>query len=403
MFGRTTSAALTAAACCVVLLGAWLLAGALQFGAPSSQRSFAAQSIDAGSVQLTLASVSSSSSKSVFHVEIVGSSPLPPGDGPPVILDPTSITIEGVDEIRPILIETEDASQDSVLYSVVAGPPGRSQPLALTIHSVVVRSLSATESIDGPWTFTVPLEQLAEDTVDVVIGLDQSVDVGDVSVRVTELRLSSDEALVYYDVAGASTDASLSNSLKTPVRLVYPDGTVVRGYEVSTNGDAVGEHIAGFPPLPEAVHAAQLRVGPYFSLTTGATIDVTLPSEIILTPGKAYSVESSVVGSGSVPALSAEEVVIQERGFRVHLRSPVSDGFASDPDAEMSVHDDLGNAYSVVSGGTLFEKTEFGDISFSEEIISLDEPLDPDANHLFVDVSGFAILEGPWVFDVEVQ
>jgi hypothetical protein len=363
------------------------------------------RSVEAGPVTISLVDVVTTSTRSDFMLEFATDVPTPAFGGRTVLLSDDSVSVIGVEAIRPVVLDHD--TPDPETYIIHAGPPTFDAPLVVTVDGLLLQRDGPNELIDGPWSFTVPVDQLEPDPVHAVVELNESVEAEGVEVTVNELRFSSDEILVLYTL---SSELHLSDDLLLEVLMELPDGAVIDGDDVEGGytgppRDWVGDHVSSLPPLPKGVATFKLRFGPYLTPIPGGVTTITLPDAASLATPGSYAVESATESVGGAPVLVADELaILEDGGVRIRMRpNPSSTGvMAPLPRRDISAEDNLGNAYAYAGGGISVGTKADGSIPQQEDLIRLEGPIDPAATQLIVRVSNFAmLLTGPWEFHTD--
>jgi hypothetical protein len=232
------------------------------------------RSVEAGPVTITLVDVATTSTRSDFTFEFATDVPPPPFGGRTVFVHDEDISVTGVEPIRPVVFDYD--TPDHETYIIQAGPPTFDAPLVVAVDELLLAPDGPNERITGPWSFTVPVEQLQRDPVNADVDLDETVEAEGVEVTVDEVRFSSNEILVLYEL---SSDLYLSDDLKPEALMELPDGTIVRYDDVEgpQQGpkDLSGDHVTSFPPLPGGVTTFKLRFGPYLTPIPGGATTIT--------------------------------------------------------------------------------------------------------------------------------
>ncbi|MEX0763164.1 MAG: hypothetical protein WD333_12115 [Dehalococcoidia bacterium] len=229
-------------------------------------------------------------------------------------------------------------------------------------------------------------------------------------VSVTLEYISTADDVTTLDVSYGSSDGSVVQLLGTP-KVVAEDGvelSMLASRTVQQNDNGTGMQMAfDFPAVSEdsdlslnlgsvvryahEVGSDRITLPDNFAESSPGDGPVPIDEEITIGKGS-HTVTSITRDDGQFGGSDANQFFnIEVRPSNAAAARQVFAGGAS----EMSVKDDLGNRYTVVSVSTAFGP---GDEAVEAQRIVVAGPVDPQATALDVKVSHFGDIIGPWTY-----
>lgn len=355
-----------------------------------------------GPLTLTLANISFSGTRTIIVMDVSNDLVQVPTERSPAFLDVASIQLSGVNPTRGVRVlgfGRPDAK--TVRYRLEAGPATTGDaPVTVTVQRAFLRDADGLSTIaEGPWKFEAIPGSAALDPKARVVPVLQSVQADGISITLRELRLSSDETVLAYEL---QAPPAFLGPPSAPARIYFEDGSFIHGVPVEQPHGQGGVQLISFPPLPDSTQNITVDFGSYLLRTEGSDLSIGLPGVASL--GEQITLSQRLPTPGG--DIVAQSLRTAADSFAVELGPEQAGvpGLTASPHAHLEAVDNFGHSYPIATRGVLFGKNASGRAFFEREVLSFTEPLDPRATQLSLKVSEFArLVSGPWQFSLAVS
>lgn len=306
------------------------------FTGPASDWFGTGHRAQAADVSVELTGSQFSISRSILKLQVSSLLPPPKNGGLPVVLNPGSIAISGVEDLRPVhLAFTSLVGPQTVEFGIEAGPP---QPGAVSVRisvgSVFVMTEDSAKEVAGPWQYQVGVDRPDLWGSSQVIAVNRSVGAGGILVHVSEARVTTDEVLVTHSLTGP---AGYGGPIGSGARMILASGEVIDGRVLQTRRNATGDLAVSFPALPPGTKQFDLKFGAFALAMPGVGVGVDIPPDSpVLSGAGTLQVGKTIATSAGEITLAA--VQASSGGFAVQFSGQPARGLtaAISPDARVA-------------------------------------------------------------------
>lgn len=361
-----------------------------------------AQAVD---VSVQFSSSTFSLSRSTFDVHVSSSLPPPANGSLPVVLDPASILVSGVQDVRPVrLVGTSRLAPQTVAFHLEAGPPEAGVgAVELTIGVVFLVSDGQARVVRGPWSYEAPVDQAALAADSRVVGINQPVSVNGLLVNVSEARLTKDEVLVRYTLTAPE---GYVGPIGPPAQMRLASGEVIRGIAVGPTRGRTGDLAVSFPPVPVGTSTFDIEFGPYAIAEGGVAVGVDIPPESpVLSGTGSITIDKAVHTPAGDIALDALRTTADGFVLEFSGAAGVASRASFSPDAVLTLTPRVGGeGYRPRSLGVRFARGVDGTLSFKSAVAEFRKPLSPAWAHFDLVIDRvWREIALPWPVTVTVE
>jgi len=321
-------------------------------------------------------------SRSVFYLEVSTTGKIPANGSLPVLLVSRSISVKGVEDVRPArVVGSARPDPQTVAFEVETGPPvpgGNS--VEISIGMFILRTADSPSVIEGPWVYQAQLDPTTLAEGSQIVRVNQSISDNGAMVTVSEARVTQEEIFITYEL---TVPAGYTGPVASPARIRLPTGEVIKGRAAQSSRNLTGELALSFPPLPIGTKSFDVEFGPYLITKAGVPVAIDIPAGSSVLSGTGSLLIDKTI---STPAgdITVSTLQAANARFAVEFVGTAGASFpaAISPEATIVATDNAGRTYQASNIAVQFNRDPSGTPFFATALIEFSQPLPSDVTHL---------------------